>query len=251
MNKSSIEWTEQTWNPTTGCDKISAGCKYCYAETLSKRLHGMGMGGYENGFKLTLQNSRLGHPLRRKKPTIYFVNSMSDLFHKNVPFGFIDKVFETMAKTSQHIYQILTKRPEIMAKYCEGRNIPANVWLGVSCENKKHGLPRVDILRSIDCEIRFLSCEPLLEDLGKFNLSGIKWVIVGGESGGQARPMDKSWALNILEQCRKKGIRFFFKQWGTYGEDGVKRSKRSNGRKLSGKEYNEMPNMSFWTRKNG
>ncbi len=241
---STIEWTEQTWNPVTGCTKISAGCEFCYAETMARRLQAMGMPGYENGFAVTCHENRLLQPLRRKIPTVYFVNSMSDLFHPNAPFSFIDKVLQTIDKTPHHTYQILTKRPELMAKYFSDRNVPDNAWLGVSVENKKHGVPRIDVLRKIGAKIRFLSVEPLLEDLGKINLSGIHWVIVGGESGLDARPMQPAWASNIRAQCQRRRVPFFFKQWGAWGSDQVKRSKKDNGRLLDGRLWNQYPKSS-------
>ena len=168
MSASKIEWTEQTWNPTTGCNKVSAGCKNCYAEALSHRLKGMGAKGYENGFALTLHEGRLLTPTKRKRPTTYFVNSMSDLFHEAIPTTFLDRVFSVIKETERHCYQILTKRPHVMKDYFATRRVPKNAWLGVSVENKKHGLPRIDVLRQIACGIRFLSCEPLLECLGKW-----------------------------------------------------------------------------------
>ncbi len=232
---SKIEWTEETWNPITGCTKISDGCKYCYAETMARRLQAMGVKGYENGFKLTLQPDRLLYPLLKKKPTCYFVNSMSDLFHKDIPYTYIDKVIETIEKTPQHRYQILTKRAEIMAHYFSTRKVPNNVWLGVTVENKKSIL-RIDYLRKINTKIRFISAEPLLEDLGKINLSGLHWFIVGGESGHNARIMCKEWVLNIKEQCEQKNVAFFFKQWG-----GNNHTKKKNGRLLDGKLYDAMP----------
>ena len=188
---SKIEWTEQTWNPTVGCTKISPGCKHCYAEKMALRLQAMGMRGYENGFGLSLMPERLAEPLERRKPTIYFVNSMSDLFHEEVPFDYIDKVFDVMKRAHQHTFQVLTKRAERMTAFCRGRSVPPNVWLGVSVEDRKHGLPRIELLRGIDVMVRFLSIEPLLEDLGKPDFSDIHWVIVGGESGSKARPMQR------------------------------------------------------------
>lgn len=241
--KSEIEWTEQTWNPTTGCTKISPGCKHCYAETMANRLKAMGANGYDNGFKLSLMEDRLEQPLRRKKPTIYFVNSMSDLFHEDIPDSFLDKVFKTIIKTPQHTYQILTKRSERMRLFFSKRDIPRNVWLGVSVEDKKHGIARIDDLRNIDASVRFLSVEPLLEDLGRINLKNIEWVIVGGESGPKARPMNEKWADNIHNQCLKSNTAFFFKQWGGWGADGVKRAKKENGRILNGKIWDEMPSI--------
>jgi protein gp37 len=239
--KSSIEWTEHTWNPTVGCSKISPGCKHCYAETMAYRLQAMGIAEYRDGFKLQLVPERLDEPLRRKKPTMYFVNSMSDLFHDDVPYGFLDKVFDVITRSPQHVFQILTKRAERMARYFEQRETPANAWLGVSVENRKHGVPRVAVLRSIDAKVRFLSVEPLLESLGTVVLEGIHWVIVGGESGPKARPMDPVWAEEVLKQCQTMSIPFFFKQWGAYGPDGIRRSKRENGRTLADKEWNEFP----------
>lgn len=238
---SKIEWTEQTWNPTTGCTKISSGCKHCYAETMAKRLQAMGANGYENGFKLSVLPERLKQPLKRKIPTVYFVNSMSDLFHKSVSYEFLDQVFDVINKTPQHSYQILTKRASRMRDYFINRDVPKNAWLGVSVENKKHGLPRIDCLREIDARIRFLSIEPLLEDIGKVDLTNIHWVIVGGESGSKARPMKKEWAINIQNQCDSQGVSFFFKQWGTWGADGVKRNKKANGRSLAGRKWDEYP----------
>jgi protein gp37 len=181
--KSKIEWTQNTWNPTTGCTKISSGCKHCYAETMAKRLQAMGVRGYENGFELTLLPERLTQPLKRKKPTIYFVNSMSDLFHEDIPDFFIQKVFDVVTQCTQHQFQILTKRADRMEKYFQHRPVPKNAWLGVTVEDKKYGVPRIGYLSRIDANIRFLSIEPLLEDLGKINLAKIHWVIVGGESG--------------------------------------------------------------------
>lgn len=240
---SKIEWTEATWNPVTGCTKVSQGCKHCYAEVLSRRLHAMGVSGYENEFKVvTWHESRLSEPLRRKKPTMYFVNSMSDLFHPYIPFDFIEKVMETIEKSPQHTYQILTKRPSVMAKFFSKRSVPVNAWLGVSVENQKQGVPRIDILRGINAQIRFLSAEPLLEDLGDIDLSGIHWVIVGGESGMKARPMNPQWVANIKCQCHRAKAAFFFKQWGTYDQKGVKRNKKASGRVYAGRTWNEMPN---------
>lgn len=241
MSTSQIEWTEESWNPTTGCTKVSTGCKHCYAEKMAKRLKAMGVKGYEKGFAVRCHKNRLQQPLSRKKPTIYFVNSMSDLFHEKVPFSFVDKVFEVIEKTPRHTYQILSKRPERMADYCRLVKVPDNAWLGVSVENKQHGLPRVKILQTIDCRVRFLSCEPLLENLGRISLKNIHWVIVGGESGKNARPMKKEWAENVCKQCREKNVAFFFKQWGAWGDDGVKRSKKLNGRVLDSREWNEFP----------
>ncbi|HDH16457.1 MAG TPA: phage Gp37/Gp68 family protein [Gammaproteobacteria bacterium] len=240
---SKIEWTEQTWNPTTGCTKVSPGCKHCYAEAMAIRLQAMGANGYENGFRLSLLQERLSEPLKRRKPIIYFVNSMSDLFHEDIPFDFLDQVFDVISRTPQHTYQILTKRAKRMSRYFAHQNriVPTNAWLGVSVENKKHGLPRIDELRKIDTRIRFLSMEPLLEDLGWLDLTGIHWAIVGGESGPKARPMKPEWVEGIKEQCIEQDVAFFFKQWGGWGADGKRRAKKVNGRKLAGRTWDEMP----------
>ena len=241
MKKTKIEWTEETWNPTTGCTKVSAGCKYCYAETMANRLEAMGTPGYENGFKFSLMPGRLEQPIKKKKPTKYFVNSMSDLFHEEMPEEFLDRIFNVIEKTPQHIYQILTKRDIRMAEYFKNKSVPKNVWLGVTSENKKDGLSRIDSLRNIKATIKFLSIEPLLEDLGQINLKGIHWVIVGGESGHKARPMKEEWAVSIKEQCEAVNVPFFFKQWGTWGADAIKRNKKANGRKLQGKIWEAYP----------
>ena len=238
---SRIEWTEQTWNPTVGCTKVSPGCKNCYAEGMARRLKAMGLKGYENGFRLSLMPERLAEPLERRKPTVYFVNSMSDLFHEKVPFEYIAHVFDVMERAHWHTFQVLTKRADRMAAFCADRQVPPNVWLGVSVENKKHGVPRIGVLRSIDATIRFLSVEPLLEDVGRLDLSGIQWVIVGGESGARARPMRAEWAENVRRQCFDTDVAFFFKQWGAWGADGQKRSKKANGRSLNGQSWDAMP----------
>lgn len=240
MKYSKIEWTDATWNPSTGCNKITSGCKNCYAEVMAKRLQAMGAPGYENGFEFTLMPDRLELPKKTKKPTKFFVNSMSDLFHEKMPYDFLDKVFETIEVTPKHQYQILTKREYILEDYFKTRKVPKNVWLGVTVENAKCK-NRIDVLRNIDAEIRFLSIEPLIGSVGKLNLKNIHWVIVGGESGHKARPMKPEWAIDIQRQCDEQGVAFFFKQWGTWGEDGVKRSKKANGRILLGKEWNEEP----------
>ena len=238
---SDIEWTEQTWNPVTGCTKVSPGCKHCYAEVMARRLKAMNAAGYEDGFALRLMPERLEQPLRRRKPTVYFVNSMSDLFHEGVPDEYIDRVMEVITKTPQHTYQILTKRAERIRDYFSSRPVPTNVWLGVSVEDRKYGLPRIPYLRSVAAKVRVLSVEPLLEDLGEFDLSGIDWVIVGGESGYKARPMKMEWVRNVQAECDAAQVPFFFKQWGVWGEDGVKRSKKANGRLLDGRLYEEYP----------
>ena len=236
-----IEWTEQTWNPSAGCTKISAGCQNCYAETMAIRLQAIGVKGYENGFKFNIVPCRLNDPLKKKKPTVFFVNSMSDIFHKDMPLDYLDKIFNVIEQTPQHTYQILTKRADRMLEYFSHRKVYENIGLGVTVENKKEGLPRIDFLRNIKASVLFLSIEPLLEDLGEINLSNIDWVIVGGESGNKARPMAKEWVLNIKQQCEKNDVAFFFKQWGTWGADKVKRNKKLNGKELDGKIWQQFP----------
>ena len=235
-----IEWTDKTWNPITGCTKRSPGCAHCYAEVLSRRLCAMGLAKYENEFQLTLHPQTLDEPKTWRKSHNIFVCSMSDLFHEMVPFDFIDRVMSTIEETPQHRYQILTKRAERMSSYFSQHAIPTNVWLGttVECRSVLH---RIDILRQMDATVRFLSCEPLLEDLGEVDLSGIDWVIVGGESGPHARPMSQEWVLSLRDQVKVSGAAFFFKQWGTWGSDGIKRSKQRNGKRLQGKVIQEMP----------
>jgi len=240
---SKIEWTEQTWNPVVGCVKVSPGCKHCYAETMSRRLQAMGAPGYENGFKVRLLPERLQYPLRRTKPTMYFVNSMSDLFQKDVPFNFVDKVMDVVVASPRHTFQILTKRSERMREYFLKRTVPDNAWLGVSVEDRKYGKPRIHDLRLIDARTRFLSVEPLLEDLGNLELNDIHWVIVGGESGAGARPMQEAWVIKIRDQCAAQDVDFFFKQWGAWGADGIKRTKKANGRKLQGEVWDMIPEM--------
>lgn len=240
---SKIEWTEQTWNPTVGCTKISAGCKHCYAETMAKRLQAMGAPGYENGFQLAVLPQRLDDPKRRKKPTVYFVNSMSDVFHDRISDAYIEQIFEVIRETPQHTYQILTKRAARLARFFRMREVPDNAWLGVSVENKKHGVPRIDYLRTVPARTRFLSVEPLLEDVGELNLRDIHWVIVGGESGPKARPMKLEWAESVRVQCEEQDVAFFFKQWGGWGADGKRRANQANGRILNGRTWDAMPAM--------
>lgn len=240
-NTSKIEWTERTWNPAVGCTKVSPGCKNCYAETMACRLKAMGTPGYEDGFKLKILPARLDEPLKRKTPTTYFVNSMSDLFHEEIPFEFIEQVVSTIEQADWHTFQILTKRADRMEQFFKNRAVPKNAWLGVTVEDKKYGVPRIDNLRRIQATIRFLSVEPLLEDLGKVNLTDIHWVIVGGESGSRARPMSIDWVENIRLQCAASDVAFFFKQWGGWGADGKKRAKKANGRELNGRTWDEMP----------
>lgn len=240
MKTTKIEWTDKTWNPITGCTKYSAGCVHCYAETMSRRLKAMGLEKYRNGFQLTLHEAALMEPFQWEKAHNIFVCSMSDLFHENVPFEFIDKVMDIISKTSQHRYQILTKRAERMEAYFEQHVIPHNVWLGVTVENQ-NAKYRIEHLRHLKAEVRFLSCEPLLEDLGILDLSHINWVIVGGESGTSARPMKEDWVINIKNQVEQQGASFFFKQWGTWGSDGIKRNKHANGKLLKGEIIQNMP----------
>lgn len=239
-----IEWTERTWNPVKGCTKISPGCKHCYAEVMSARLKAMGTPSYEDGFKLRILPHRLQEPLKRKTATVYFVNSMSDLFHEDVPKEFIHQVFDVIEHAHWHTFQILTKRADRMSSFFMERRPPVNAWLGVSVEDQKYGVPRIDYLRKIsNAAIRFLSVEPLLEDIGEINLTGIHWVIVGGESGKKARPMKLEWVESIRNQCMKNEVAFFFKQWGGWGVDGVKRAKQANGRELQGRTWDEMPQL--------
>jgi protein gp37 len=240
-SKSDIEWTEMTWNPTTGCTKVSPGCKHCYAETMAGRLHAMGARGYENGFTLSLHPARLMQPVERKRATVWFVNSMSDLFHEDIPDSFLDRVFDVIRRTPHHTYQILTKRAERLPEYFAERVCPPNVWLGVSVEDRKYGVPRIEYLRRVDAQVRFLSVEPLLEDLGDLDLRDIHWVIVGGESGKKARPMAPEWVENVRRQTEEAGAAFFFKQWGGWGADGVRRSKKANGRILDGRIFDSRP----------
>ena len=240
MKTTKIEWTEATWNPSIGCSKVTEGCKNCYAEIMARRLQAMGVSCYEDGFKFKTLPERLIQPVNVKKPTKFFVNSMSDLFHKNMPFAFLDEIFDVIKNTPQHNYQILTKREKILQKYFLNRTVPKNVWLGVTVENEDTKY-RIDVLRNISATIRFISMEPLISDVGKLNLQGIHWVIVGGESGVSARPMSPEWAINIQSQCAKQNIAFFFKQWGTWGEDGIKRNKKENGSFLLGKQWKEEP----------
>lgn len=235
-----IEWTDKTWNPITGCTKISQGCAHCYAEVMTRRLNAMGLPKYVEGFKVALHEDCLLEPLEWKQPHTIFVCSMSDIFHKDVPFEFVDKIMATIKKTPQHRYQILTKRAERMVEYFSTRVVPQNAWLGVTVEAQS-SKNRIECLRQLAAPIRFLSCEPLLEDLGELNLQNIDWVIVGGESGMSARPMKEDWVLSIKQQSENQGSAFFFKQWGTWGSDGIKRNKHKNGKLLKGKVFQAMP----------
>ena len=235
MAQSSIEWTEMTWNPTTGCDKISAGCKYCYAEVMTRRLMAMGIDKYKDGFEVRTHEDSLQTPFSWKKPKVVFVNSMSDLFHPEVPIEFIQKVFFVMNETPQHTYQVLTKRAERLFEIHDQLNWTSNIWMGVSVEDDRV-TGRIDFLRETNAQTKFLSCEPLIGPLHNINLNGIDWVIVGGESGRKARPIYESWVWDIKQQCDDQGSAFFFKQWG-----GV--NKKKTGRELGGRTYDEMPMM--------
>lgn len=241
MSATKIEWTDSTWNPVTGCTKASTGCMHCYAEVMARRLTAMGVAKYANGFHVTTHEDALAEPLKWKKSRTIFVCSMSDLFHKDVPFEFVDKVMQIIQQTPQHRYQILTKRAKRMAEYFETRDVPKNVWLGVTVEALATKT-RIESLRRIaHAPIRFLSCEPLVEDLGVLDLTDIDWIIVGGESGNQARPMKEEWVVNIQKQVQQAGKVFFFKQWGTWGSDGIKRDKHKNGKQLRGKICQALP----------
>ena len=230
---SSIEWTEATWNPVTGCDKISPGCKNCYAERMTRRLQAMGQRNYANGFQVTTHEHALHIPLDWKTPQTIFVNSMSDLFHKDVPFDFILQTFEVMNLASLHRYQILTKRSERLAELSPKLPWRHHIWMGVSVENSNY-TNRVDDLRKTSAHVKFLSLEPLLGPIPIMNLKGIDWVIVGGESGPGSRPMRPEWVVDIRDQCKKSGVSFFFKQWG-----GI--NKKKAGRTLDGRTWDEMP----------
>jgi len=230
---SSIEWTESTWNPVTGCTKISPGCKHCYAERMAKRLKAMGQPNYANGFKLTMHEKALELPLSWKRPQVIFVNSMSDLFHKSVPVEFILRVFDVMRKADWHQYQVLTKRAERLAQLDELLPWAPHIWMGVSVEQADYQY-RIDHLRETRAHVKFLSLEPLLGPLDALNLDGIDWAIVGGESGPGARPMQLDWVTSIRDQCQSADVPFFFKQWG-----GV--NKKRTGRALEGRTWDEMP----------
>lgn len=234
MSTSKIEWTDSTWNPLTGCNKVSPGCKYCYAERMAARLKAMGNPSYQNGFALTLHETALNLPLSWKKPQSIFVNSMSDLFHEDVPLDFIQRVFDVMRQASWHTFQILTKRSHRLAELAPVIEWPDNVWMGVSVENEEYSY-RIDHLRNVNAFIRFLSLEPLLGPISNLNLENVEWVIVGGESGPHSRKMDVDWVTEIRDTCIRNGVPFFFKQWG-----GVNRKR--TGRMLEGVTWDEMPN---------
>ena len=235
MAESSIEWTELTWNPTTGCDKLSAGCKFCYAEVMSRRLQAMGVEKYKDNFKLRIHDSELDTPYTWKKPKVVFVNSMSDLFHKDVPVAFIQRVFAVMKDNPQHVFQVLTKRADVLLRYDQQGLLqwPHNVWMGTSVEDGRvrH---RIDLLRQTGARVKFLSCEPLIGPLPEMDLRGIDWVIVGGESGRKPRPMKPDWVVDIKDQCDRANVAFFFKQWGGT-------NKKAAGRELDGRTYDGMP----------
>ncbi|MEO6034198.1 MAG: phage Gp37/Gp68 family protein [Verrucomicrobiota bacterium] len=237
-DNSKIEWTDATWNPVRGCTKISPGCTHCYAETFAERFRGVPGHPFEFGFDLRLVPEKLADPIRWSKPKKIFVNSMSDLFHEDVSDEYIEKVCRVMLAANWHTYQILTKRAGRMAALLQGKlrksANAAHIWWGVSVENRKHGLPRIEQLRNAKPKVAFLSVEPLLEDVGKMDLRGIHWVIVGGESGPKARPIEASWVRNVHVECHRHRIPFFFKQWG-----GVRKSE--TGRTLDGKTYDEFP----------
>jgi protein gp37 len=241
-DRSGIEWTEATWNPTTGCDRVSRGCDHCYALTLSRRLKAMGAAKYQHdgdprtsgpGFGVTLHPSALDQPYRWRMPRVVFVNSMSDLFHARVPLSFVRDVFEVIADTPRHTYQVLTKRSTRLRRVADKLSWPANLWMGVSIEDARV-LYRADDLRDVPAAVRFLSCEPLLGPLDGINLEGIGWVIAGGESGPNHRPMDESWVLGLRDQCNAAGVPFFFKQWGG-------RTPKAGGRRVAGRLWDEMP----------
>lgn len=236
--KSSIEWTDATWNPVRGCTKISPGCKHCYAAVFAERFRGVPNHPYEHGFDLRLVPEKLDEPLKWRSPRKIFVNSMSDLFHAEIPAEYITKVAQAMIRAPWHTFQVLTKRADRMTELLNSSLVFAasapHIWWGVSVENRKHGIPRVESLRKAKVKVRFLSIEPLLEDLGELNLRGIHWVIVGGESGHGARPMSQNWVNSIRTQCQRARVPFFFKQWGG-------RQKSKTGRLLQGRTYDEMP----------
>ena len=231
--KSAIEWTESTWNPVTGCTKVSPGCAHCYAERMALRLQAMGQPNYVNGFRLTLHDHAVESPLRWRRPQMIFVNSMSDLFHEDVPVEFIERIFEVMRRAHWHTFQVLTKRSARLVELADALPWPPNVWMGVSVESGRHTC-RIDDLRCTGARVKFLSLEPLLGPIPSLDLTGIDWVIVGGESGPRARPLERSWVVEIRKQCKRAKVPFFFKQWG-----GV--NKKRNGRILDGRTWDEMP----------
>lgn len=233
MAQSKIEWTELTWNPTTGCNKVSQGCKFCYAEVMTRRLKAMNQEKYKNGFKLTVHEDTLKIPYTWKSPKIVFVNSMSDLFHKDIPLEFLKRVFEVMNDNPQHVFQVLTKRADRLYELHKELKWTHNIWMGVSVENNDE-LWRIDYLRKTRAKTKFLSCEPLLGPLSNMKLNKIDWVIVGGESGRKPRPMQAEWVYEIMEKCTEANVKFFFKQWGGT-------NKKKTGRIILGKTFSEMP----------
>jgi protein gp37 len=233
MKSTKIEWTETTWNPTTGCTKISEGCRNCYAERMAHRLHAMGSDKYRNVFELTLHPELIDEPKSWRTPRTVFVNSMSDLFHEQIPTGFIQMVFQTMNACPQHTFQVLTKRADKLFEYDYQLTWSKNIWMGVTVESQKH-VHRIDALRNTGANVKFLSLEPLLTAITNMDLSGIDWVIVGGESGPSARPINENWVLNIKEMCQEQQVPFFFKQWGG-------KNKKRAGRVLEGRVWDEMP----------
>ncbi len=237
--KSAIEWTESTWNPVTGCSKVSPGCKNCYAERMAFRLRAMGQAAYRNGFEVTLQEKALELPLRWKTPQVIFVNSMSDLFHEEIPEEFILKVFDVMNRAHWHTFQILTKRPERLAELDIRLPWARNIWMGVSVENARY-THRIELLRNSAAHIKFLSLEPLLGPISSLDLREIDWVIVGGESGPRSRPIQEDWVIDIRDQCRRQNVPFFFKQWGGA-------NKKKAGRILKGRTWDEMPQVAELT----
>lgn len=239
MQRSSIEWTDATWNPVTGCTQISPGCAHCYAKNFAERFRGVPGHPYERGFALQLRPDRLDQPLRWRKPRTIFVNSMSDLFHPKVPEAYIRDVFEVMERADQHRFQVLTKRAERLAELAPSLPRPEHVWIGVSVENQRW-TSRIDALRRVPAAVRFLSCEPLLGPL-ELDLSGIHWVIAGGESGPRARPMQPDWARLVRDQCAEAGVPFFFKQWGAHNESGKRVGKKRAGRALDGQVHGGVP----------
>ncbi len=233
MNKTNIEWTDLTWNPITGCSKVSEGCKNCYAEKMANRLYKMNNPRYKNVFKVTLHDDLLNVPIKKKKPNNIFVCSMSDLFHEEVPFDYIKKVFDIMKLANWHVFQVLTKRPNRLLEFSKNYKIPDNVWIGTSIENITVK-ERIDYLKNVQAKTKFLSCEPLLDDISSLDFNGIDWIVVGGESGPNSRPIKKEWVIKIKDICEINNIPFFFKQWG-----GI--NKKKNGKELDGKTYTKMP----------
>lgn len=230
---SRIEWTEVTWNPVTGCNKVSPGCKFCYAETMARRLQAMGVDRYRDGFGLTLQHDVVDQPLKWRKPRTVFVNSMSDLFHPDVPLDFLQRVFDVMERSPQHTFQVLTKRASRLQAVAPELPWPSNVWMGVSVEDRARAA-RVAHLQRVPAAVRFLSVEPMLEAIPDLPLGGVHWVIVGGESGRKPRPIHADWVIDIRDQCQRAGVAFFFKQWGG-------RNKKASGRLLEGRTWDEFP----------